>query len=232
MRSMCTGCLLLLVAGCTTTSTQPNFMSSAEYQSREAATESLFASDREVMNGDDINKILGAKATIPKNARLAVLRFGSRRPWLWWSGELAQRDHDLEKGLIEKLRNSRRAADASLLPSLMTPRKRTIPHLRVAAARYQADLLLIYRSASHTYEKQRIFSADQVKAKCVVEAILLDVRTGLVPFASVARQEYQAKESKKDFGFEETMAMAEMEAVSKALTEIGADLATFLDAVP
>lgn len=234
MRWMSAVCVLLLpVLGCDAVkSTRPDYMSSADYQERQAASASLFASDNEVLHGETIEKILDVKVTIPKQARVAILHFGRRGPWGWWSEELAELNEDLQKGMIETLQGCPRVSDASLLPSLMMPGRQTIPHLRAAAARYQADLLLVYRSQGRVFDKQRLLRPDQVRARCVVEAILLDVRTGLVPFASVAAQTYETEKAKQDYGFDETTAKAELKAVSLALTKIGTDLAKFLAAIP
>jgi hypothetical protein len=71
-----------------------------------------------------------------------------------------------------------------------------------------------------------------VKAKCVIEAILPDVRTGIVPFSSVSAQEYVAKRTKEDFGYSETVAKAELTATTMGLEKIAEDLVRFLEAAP
>ena len=115
-----------------------------------------------------------------------------------------------------------------MLPSLIMPARQTVPNLRLAAARFQADLLLVYRVQSRVYDKERFLRPKEVKARCIVEAVVFDVRTGLIPFASAAAQEYQAEAKKDDFGIEETAAKAEMKAVSAALSQIGSDVVAFL----
>jgi len=227
---------LALLSGCASAksglSPLPAYMNSPEYQSRPAATESLFASDEAVLRGTTIEQILNSKVVIPKQARLAVLQHGQRPNWQWWSDEFARLDQDLQGDFMRVLTNGTRLVDVGLLPSLMIPEKQTIPYLREAAARYQADLLLVYRTASRVYDKTRAFSQDRVKAQCIVEGILLDVRTGLVPFSSVVTEEYVGKKSKEDYGFSETIAKAEMKAISLGLARMGADLVKFLEAVP
>ncbi|MBN1345317.1 MAG: hypothetical protein JXQ73_21675 [Phycisphaerae bacterium] len=197
-----------------------------------APTESLFPGDEAAMEGASIERILNVKVTVPKPARLAILHFGQRGPWRWWSEEFARMDDDLQKGLLDGLRNCPRISEASMLPSLIMPAKQTVPNLRLAAARFQADLLLVYRTQSRVYDKQRFLHNKEVKARVVIEAVILDVRTGLIPFASAAAQEYQTEVTKDDFGIEETAAKAEMKAVSAALAQIGADVVKFLDKVP
>ena len=124
-----------------------------------------------------------------------------------------------------------RLVDVALLPALIAPEKVTIPYLREAAARYQADLLLVYRADGRAYERPKFLGPDEVKAKRVVEAILLDVRTGIVPFSSVSAQEYLTKKGKDDYGFAETVAKAEMKATVMGLDEVADTLVKFLETV-
>jgi hypothetical protein len=49
----------------------------------------------------------------------------------------------------------------------------------------QADLLLVFRVSSDTYTQYRAFAKDKVKAYSTCEMVLLDIRTGLVPFTRV-----------------------------------------------
>jgi hypothetical protein len=224
--------LAAALSGCVKGPQRSTVMSSAEYQARPAAESSLFATDEAVLRGANIEQILSSKVVIPKRARLTVLQFGHRQPWQWWSEELASQTRDLEKGAFAILQNSSRLAEVSLLPSLMVPEKQTIPYLREAAARYQADLLLVYRSSSRVYDKYKFFGPEQAKAKCVVEAILLDVRTGIVPFSSVSSQEYVAKKSREDYSFSETIARAELKATASGLEKVAEEMGKFLAEVP
>ena len=226
--------LLVTVAGCQSglDKTSPVTMSSAEYQSRPAAAPSLFATDEAVLSGASIEQILSSKVVIPKKARLAVLQFGHRDAWRWWSEDLSQLSQEVEAGSIARLQRSPRFSDVSLLPALMVPEKKSVSYLREAAARYQADLLLVYQTNGRVYNRPRFIGPDEVKARQVVEAILLDVRTGIVPFASTSPQEFTAKKAKDDFNFSETIAKAELKAVGLGLAKIADDLARFLEAVP
>ena len=229
------GGLAILLSGCAKgleKTTALPYAARAEYQSQPRAGNSLFGTDEAVLHGSNIEQILTSKFVIPPKARLAIMRFGQGKSLYWWSEEFAALDQDLEDGMLASLRTTKRLADVSLLPSMTVPEKQTIPYLREAAARCQADLLIVYRSHSHTFEKSRFLKPDEVKAKCLVEAIMLDTRTGIVPFSSVSAQVFVAKKSKEDFGFPETTAKAELKATSMGLEKIAEDLARFLEALP
>jgi hypothetical protein len=161
-----------------------------------------------------------------------VLQFGHRDSWRWWSEDLSQLTQEVEANSISRLQRSSRFSDVSLLPALMVPEKKTVPYLREAAARYQADLLLVYQANGRAYNKPKFIGPDEVKAKQIVEAILLDVRTGIVPFASTSAQEFTAKKAKEDFNFSETIAKAEIKAIGLGLMRIADDLVGFLEGVP
>jgi hypothetical protein len=50
------------------------------------------------------------------------------------------------------------------------------------------DLLLVYQAACRTSERFRMFQANHAKGLCNVEAVVLDVRTGIVPFTVTATE--------------------------------------------
>jgi hypothetical protein len=224
--------VLLSAAGCAAESTKVDYLASEAYQDRAQMTHSLFPQDQAVLSNDAIEQILGAKVVLPGHARIAVLRMGQRYYLDWWSDEFAEAEQALVSDFLTKLRGCRRIADASLLPSMLVPGKQTIPNLREAAARFQADLLLVYRTESQTFQKERLLASDEVRASCIVEAVLLETRSGIVPFASVAVQQYTAKKSREELELAETVRKARLKAIGLAMDRIATDLVSFLEAVP
>lgn len=130
--------------------------------------------------------------------------------------------------MIEKLKESQAVYDASYLPTLLIPEKKTVGYLREAAARYQADLLLIYKASFRTYEKFRLFSPHITKAYCSLEAVLLDTRTGIVPFTILVSRTYTAEKNKSDMNFYETIRKAELSTLKSALDEVGVEVVKFM----
>ena len=110
------------------------------------------------------------------------------------------------------------------------PQNRTVPHLREAAARYQADLLLVYRSYCQSFDRYRFFAADKSRAYCGVEAVLLDTRTGLVPFTTVATRSYDVVENRTDTNFRETRLRAQLDATAAAMGDVSTEIVRFLGA--
>jgi len=193
------------------------------------AAESLFKEDQAVLSNEDLQKILSARVVLPDKSKLAVVRFGRLPYWWGWSEDFVRVNEKIDADFLGKLRTSQKLKEVAYLPSLVTPNLMTLPYLRQAAARCQADLLLVYRTSTRTYTKQRLFSADQTKAYCTVEAVLLDTRTGLLPFSTVANEFYSASRTKKEMDFSETVAMAQQQAIGRAWVRVAEEAVAFLD---
>jgi hypothetical protein len=114
----------------------------------------------------------------------------------------------------------------------MVLRDRAVPYLREAAARFQADLLFIFRPDCQTFRRSRFLAADEVRAACTVEAVLLDIRTGIVPFSYVATKEFVARKTGDDASFQETIVQAELQAITDGLEVIANRVVAFLNGVP
>ena len=232
-------CLGTLLAGCASTqrSLTP-VMASADYAAKEPIATSLFPSDLAVMSDEAVARIFSSKLELPAKARVALMKFpagdGSRD-----FGRSYWRDEDYLKlqqsqvdTLAQALQASDQIAEATPLPSLLTPSRVSIPVLREAAVRMQADLLLVFRVGSDTYSQYRTFSKDKAKAYSTCELVLLDVRTGLVPFTRVVSRERLELKQPADLDLSETMRRAEQASAAEALKAAAEDLVNFVKSVP
>ncbi len=224
---------IILSAGCQARRSLPR-IGSASYNTgiamepRFSSGNSLFSSDSEILTDDDVKRILAFKFKPQEKNKIAVLPIGQ---FLWhgWSDELDKADETVQNSLINRLKESGAIYDASYLPSLLVPEKKTVGHLREAAARYQADLLLIYKASFRTYQKYKVFSPDKSKAYCSLEAVLLDARTGIVPFTLLVSRTFTAEENNGDMNFHETIRKAELSALKSALDEVGIEIVKFME---
>jgi hypothetical protein len=173
--------------------------------------------------------ILNSPVVLPGDAKLAVVRFGRMPYWWGWSEEFVRTNEQIDTAFLGRLGDSARLRDVAYMPSLVTPPEMTIPHIRQAAARLQSDLVLVYRTSTHNYEKREWFKTARTKAYCTVEAVLLDTRTGVIPFSTVVNEQFVTSESKRDYGFDETVARAEQQAISRAWQRLAGEAVTFLD---
>lgn len=196
---------------------------------RPALTESLFNEDQTLLGNDELKRILASPIVLPDQAKLAVVRFGRLPYWWGWSEDFVRTNEQIDTTFLGGLRRSARLREVAYLPSLVTPPVMTIPHVRQAAARLQADLVLIYRTSTYNYERHRWFKASRTKAYCTVQAVLLDTRTGVIPFSTIVNEQFAARESKRDHGFDETMARAEQQAIGRAWQRLAAETVAYLD---
>ena len=185
--------------------------------------------------GDDdkkISELLNYQVRLPEKNRIAILKLSTDNYWRFYSNDFTQLNDSLVNSLITNLRASNRVYDASFLPAMLVSEKRTVPVLREAAARFQADLLLAYRSSCQSYQKYKFIDPNENKSYCSVESVLLDVRSGIIVKSIVSTEDFTTKKSSGDTNFNETIKKAELEAVAKALGNIANEIVAFLNNVP
>lgn len=224
------GWLAVVLCGCQLPSPQYTtpYDSAALVGRKETPLEgSLFPSDQAVLSDEAISRVLAGKVELPPRTRVAIIKFPDSRLYgrHYWSDEdfvKVQQQHI--DALSTALQSTSQIQHVVPLPSLMTPEKPSIPVLREAAVRVQADLLLVFRIGSDTYSKYRLFARDKVKAYSTCELVLLDVRTGVVPFTSVITRERIEEKTASDLDFAETMRRAEQQAAVDALRSSAEEL--------
>jgi hypothetical protein len=191
---------------------------------------SLFWSDKVVLSNEEIGRIFELKVTPPAKARVAILRVGNT--YLPYAPELAALERTATDDVLRKFRGSARVSHAMVMPTMLTPPQMTIPYMREAGARLQADTLMVYRTATQIYGRSRAFAADETRAYCTVEGVLLDTRSGIITSTAVAMEQFSARRRSKDLTFGETMQRTEQEAISRALLKVATELVGYLDSAP
>lgn len=219
---------VMMLSACASVPSEPRPMDYYEPTQEAPAEGELFGNGEASLSDEDIKRILDYRVRLPRQNRVAILRLSRDNYWRFYSNDFVELTDSMASGFIGQLRSSERVYDASFLPAMLLPEKRTVPFLREAAARFQADLLLVYRSDCRTFEKYRFLNPDETKAYCTVEAVLLDVRSGIVPFSVVSTKEYATATRKEDTNFSETIKKAELHAVSQCLEEVGLTVKEFI----
>ncbi|HKV94480.1 MAG TPA: hypothetical protein VJW20_18180 [Candidatus Angelobacter sp.] len=186
---------------------------------------SLFKGDQAVLSDQDIARILGTQVNVGERHHLAILGLN---PDYFWSQDLAEAETKNFDNLVKTLKASPQLTDVRFLPSLLVPEKRTVPYLREAAARVQADLLFVYTTRIQTFRHDRFLKPNEVHAQCVAESVLLDVRTGIVVHTGKATENIALVKTPADANFSETEARAESEARGKALISLGSQVVEHL----
>ena len=227
--------IALLVAGCRVASpvtSLPRTNFAADNESHEPSALSLFPSDQAVLGDEAVERALSTKLLLPLKARLGMVRFPDPGRTYWRDEDYVRLQEAQIETLSKALLDSGQAADAVLLPSLMTPTRASIPILRESAVRMQVDLLLILRIRSESYSKFRAFAKDKVKAHSTCELVLLDIRTGLVPFTRVVTRDRLELQAPADLDLLETTRRAEQGAATEALNAAAQHLVDYLKSAP
>ncbi len=194
-------------------------------EANETLQQSLFRGDQAVLTDQDIARILGTQLKLTDRHRLAIL---SLSPSYSWSQDLADIETKNFDNLLHALKSSPQLTDVLFLPSLLVPEKRTVPYLREAAARIQADLLFVFTTRIESFSRDRFLKSDEVHAQCVAESVLLDVRTGIVVHTAHATENIAMKKTPTDLNFSETVARAQSDARGKAALSLANALTTYL----
>jgi len=225
----------VILIGCETHYEAPKYLGTVggEYETlfREdkIIEESLFKEDQEVISNEAIERILSSKIILPEKGKLAILSFADRPRWFYWSEELTQLNEQIMSEFKTKLKNSKRLEQVSFIPSMIISKQMTISQMRAAAARMQSNYLLVYKTTTRTFEKYKFLGQDETKAYSTVEAILMDVRTGTIPYSSIKTETFTAKKNQKEMEFYETISKAEQQATKQALNKIADELMEFLN---
>jgi len=183
-------------------------------------------------NDEKIRALINYRVALPKTNRIAILKLNTDNRLRNYSDDFTQLTDSISAQFIDKLRSSDRVYDASFLPAMLIPAEKSVPVLREASARFQADLLLGYRTLCNSYQKYNVIAADETKSYCSVEAILLDVRSGIVVKSIVSVENFSTTKKDDDKNFYETIKKAELEATAKALGSIADETVGFLNKIP
>lgn len=198
-------------------------------------TESLFQNENKTLSESDIQKILDSKIQFADSLRIAIFNYsalsGSRyysQVYYYNSEEQLKLQQDNIETITEKLNPIDNVTKVILLPQLVTGPKPDIFQLREAAVRLQADLLVVFTTFSDTYYNYKAFAKDEVKAFATCESILMDVRTGILPFTQIASQDVLLKKEKTDLNNEDLRRRAQAQAIQQALDKISIGLQDFI----
>ena len=210
---------------------------SEEYQGRPTINASLIKDEHAMLSEEAIQKLLASRIRVPDRVKLAVRPLGhdgshggSGRAWadLEREADFPQLQRAYLDALEGPLAATGRFSEITHVPAMMLPAEPSLTRLREAAALMQADLLLVYSTRSHIVTWRNIFARDQVRALATIELILLDVRTGVVPYAETLHAEHQEGERSKDLSIVETQRRAERKATLNAMSNAAEGLKRFM----
>lgn len=231
---------LLLLPLCLLACAAPNYArydaAAATGGDRQTITTSLFDFKERSISEADIQRILDGAIHPPDTLRMAVYKYAGRvtrrySPGFEWADEeRLKTDQQMLDSLIGQIRRSKRVQKVILLPVMVTGYQPNVHQLREAAVRLQADMVLIFSLDSDLYARYRTFKKDDAKAYATCEAVLMDIRTGVIPHSSVVTREAYGKKEVEDTSLDELRRRVQNSAVAAAVVETGRGVATYLEA--
>lgn len=196
-------------------------------------TQSLFNDRASTISEENIQKILDGTYKLPQQLRVAIVRL---EPTLqlkryYWSDEQYLKTQQSYLDLFaDKFKQSSRVTKFSIIPDLLISKTPSFTNIREAAVRMQADLVVVYAITSDIYSKYKLFSKPDIKAFATTQLIILDVRTGLIPFSTIVTRDYLSQKKKEELDNIEAASRIQNEAVLLTINEIGQKITEFLNA--
>ncbi len=202
-------------------------------QSDTLITQSLFTDKNASITEEDIQKVLDGNYQLPQRLRIAIVKLDNpqfRRYYLdYWTDENYLKSQQAYLDLFsEKISESPRVSKLSIMPDLLIPRTPTLTNIREAAVRMQADVVVIYSISGDLYSKNKFFNKPDIKAFATTQLIMLDVRTGLIPFSTIVTKDYLSQKLKDELDNSETRNRIQNEAVLLTINDIGKQVSGFL----
>ncbi|WP_029905427.1 hypothetical protein [Prevotella sp. 10(H)] len=194
-------------------------------------TQSLFTDKDARISEEHIQMLLDGSYYLPEKLRVAIVNVDNapliNRRYGYDEDYLSSRQKYLST-LTTNLEGQQRVKKVSLVPDLMLPTSPSFTSIREAAVRMQADIVLVYSIKGGMYSKLKVFSADEHKAFATTQVLIMDVRTGMVPFSTVVTEDYMSKKMKDDFNDNEAEKRIQEEAVMKTLARVSSDINKFI----
>ncbi len=195
-------------------------------------TRSLFSDKNATISEENIQKILDGNYSLPNELRVAIVKLESNQyqSSYYLTNEAYLKSQQAYLDLFKNIFNqSKRTKKVSTIPDMLISSNPTFTNIRESAVRTQSDIAVIYSINSDIYSKYKLFAKSDIKAFATTELIILDIRTGLIPFTTIVTKEFQSKRQDNELNENEAANRIKEEAVLLTIEEIGTKLKKFLD---
>lgn len=194
-------------------------------------TQSLFNDKNATISEENIQKILEGTYKLPPQLRVAVVRLENTAQQRYFRNDeqyLKTQQSYLDL-FSEKFSQSPRVTRFSIVPDLLLSKPLSFTNIREAAVRMQADIVVVYSITSDLYSKYKLFSKPDIKAFATTQLIILDVRTGLIPFSTIVTKDTLSQKTKEEVDHSEAASRIQNEAVLLTIQDIGQRITDFLN---
>ena len=202
-------------------------------QSEEFITKSLFTSDERTLTEEAIQELLSGTVKLPSPLRLAVYNYGYQNRTYYgpygYGGDQTVFKQTLLNEIGKHVAGSAEFQKYMPMPAIMAGENPGIVQLREASVRLQADVLLIFSIKTDIYHQYKVFKKDEAKAYANCEVLLMDIRTGMIPFSTVLTEEAVVTKSPSDANQQEMHSRVTQEATLKVLQTFCDQLVRFVE---
>lgn len=206
---------------------------SSDYYSSdsESITQSLFNDKNASISEENIQKILTGKFKLSENLRVAIVKLesnSSQRKYYWSDEDYLKTQQSYLDLFTQNLKNSGKVKSVKLIPDLLISNNLSFTNIREAAIRTQSDIVVVYSISSDIYSKYKMFSKTDIKAFATTQLIIMDVKTGLIPFTTIVTKDVQSRKKENELNDSEAINRTKNEAVLSTINEIGEQMNDFL----
>jgi hypothetical protein len=201
-----------------------------DYEKDTLILQSLFSDRASTISEENIQKVLEGNITLPQQLRVALVKVdGNNEGKYYWNDESYLKNQQSYIDLFTStLQRSARVKKVTLIPDLLVSKQLTYTNIREAAVRMQADVVVLFSVTSDVYTKYKAFAKDDIKAFATTQLIVLDVRTGLVPFSAISTKDVLSQKKKEETDVYEARSRVKNEAVLLTIGDIGEKINGFL----
>lgn len=193
-------------------------------------TQSLFTDKNASISEENIQRILTGSYELPQTLRVALVRIESNaQNNNYWNDELYRKTEQSYTDLFaQKIKQSPRVRSVSVIPNLLISKNPGFTNIREAAVRMQADIVVVYAISSDLYSKYKLFTRPDMKGFASTQLIIMDTRTGLIPFSEIVNKDFLSAKTKDDLDYNEASTRIQKEAVLLCMDELGRKMTDFL----
>ncbi len=201
------------------------------YKEEPPITKSLFNDKNATISEENIQKILDGNYALPERLRVSIVKLESSqnsRGYYWNNERYLKSQQEYLDLFTQKFKASKRVERVSKIPDLLISNNPTFTNIREAAVRTQSDIVVIYSINSDLYSKYKLFSKSDIKAFATTQLIILDVRTGLIPFTAISTKEFHSKRNENELNENEAANRIKNKAVLLSIDDITQRMNKFL----
>lgn len=209
----------------------PSLSKARQHEAIEPIGQSLFNDKTATISEENIQRILNGTFDLPRELRVAIVRLesGQTRNYYWNNENYLKTQQKYVDMFTAELRKSSHVKTVALVPDLLISGSPNFTVIREAAVRMQADVVLIYGIAGDIYTDFKFFSRDDIKAFATTQLVMMDIRTGLIPFSKVVTKDVTSQRLENEMDDYEARQRIQDEAAILTIRELGGNLSEFLN---